>query len=75
MKATLRFDLPDDSYEYDLAQRGGKAVDVLRELSNYMRTELKYNSDAHSSDTLATYEEVRTKLYELANEMQISDLL
>ena len=42
MKATLEFNLPDDQYEYELANKGGAMYHVLWELKAELRSMLKY---------------------------------
>jgi hypothetical protein len=42
MKATIEFNLPDDQYEYELANKGGAMYHVLWELKAELRSMLKY---------------------------------
>lgn len=42
MKATLEFNLPDDQYEYELANKGGAMYHVLWEIKSELRSMLKY---------------------------------
>jgi hypothetical protein len=42
MKAIIEFNLPDDQYEYELANKGGAMYHVLWELKAELRSMLKY---------------------------------
>ena len=42
MKAIIEFNLPDDQYEYELANKGGAMYHVLWELKSELRSMLKY---------------------------------
>ena len=55
MKATLTFNLPEEQYEYDAANKGVKALAIINELDEHLRSILKYE-EGHSD---ATYEMVQ----------------
>ena len=56
MKATLTFNLPEEQYEYDAANKGAKALYVITEMDQHLRSILKYE-EGHSD---ATYEMVQS---------------
>lgn len=69
MEAILKFNLPEETEEFNLAIRGSDYSCLLHEFDQYLRTNLKHVDlpDAkHES-----YQEIRDKLYELANNYKI----
>jgi hypothetical protein len=63
MKATLEFNLPEESEEFELARNGAKLSCAVSDFQNYLRSKIKY--DELSDEQLAVYEEVREKLFEM----------
>ncbi len=72
MKATLKFNLPDDDQEFVLATNASNFWSVLWELDQDLRAKTKYASDDLPQDKYDAYQEVRDKLYELMSESNIS---
>jgi len=72
MKATLKFNLPDDDQEFELATNASNFWSVLWELDQDLRAKTKYASDDLPQDKYDAYQEVRDKLYELMSESNIS---
>lgn len=60
MKATLEFNLPEDSDDHYTAINAAKYRLALYELDNWLRSKLKY--EELSGEALAIYEEVRQYL-------------
>jgi hypothetical protein len=60
MIAILKFKLPEEREEFELAQNGVGYSIVLEELDNWLRTKTKYENQE-----TVTVNEVRTKLREL----------
>lgn len=72
MKAILKFYLPDDQQEYDLANNGLNFWRVLYELDQDLRSKTKYASDDLPKDKYDAYQEIRDKLHELMTENNIN---
>lgn len=72
MKAILKFYLPDDQQEYDLANNGLNFWRVLYELDQDLRSKTKYASDDLPKDKYDAYQEIRDKLHELMAENYIN---
>ena len=65
MEAILKFNLPEEQDEFELANNGGKFYTVLWELDQYLRNKVKYPAeDAHNEYTNAM-DEVRTELWKV----------
>jgi hypothetical protein len=65
MEAILKFNLPEEQDEFELANSGGKFYTVLWELDQYLRNKVKYPAeDAHNEYTNAM-DEARTELWKL----------
>lgn len=77
MKATLEFNLPEDSHEFEVATKGGNMHSVLWDMDQWLRTQYKYMSDEeYSKDKYETYEKCREHLRGLMLENGINiDLL
>jgi hypothetical protein len=73
MQATLTFNLPEDSHEFQMATTGANMHSVLWEMDQWLRAQYKYMSDAeYSEDKYNTYEKCRDKLRELMMESNVS---
>ena len=68
MRAILEFDLPKDQSDFDMAQNGIDWYCTVWDLDQWLREQVKYQSDKHSSDTLDAFDEVRGKIRELLND-------
>lgn len=66
MKAVLEFQLPEESEEFRLAQRGRHYISVIEELDNYLRSILKY--EERSAEVHDALQAVRDKLWQLREE-------
>lgn len=71
MKATLKFDLPEDDRDFRMATTGKLMHTVLRELDEWLRSKTKYTSDSTSQDKMDAYELSREKLYQLLDQYNI----
>jgi hypothetical protein len=66
MEAILKFNLPEDQSDFDLAVNASKAQSALWEMDQWLRSQYKYMSDAeYSKDKYETYEKCREHLREL----------
>jgi hypothetical protein len=71
MKATLEFNLADESREWDMAVNAGKMYIVLWDMDQWLRANTKYAPDDMSDDTYKAFEQCREKLRELMTESGI----
>jgi len=69
MKATLQFDLPEETEDFDIATNGWKYRSVLCDIDNFLRSKLKYEDLSPGEDE--AYEKTRTELWNLINEHNI----
>ena len=69
MKAKLTFNLPDEQAEFDLATQGGKMYGALSDMSQELRTLLKYKE--LNEDELKVIERIRSRFYEILDDHQI----
>ena len=73
MEAILKFNLPEDHIEFEMAVNGSKMHSVLWEMDQWLRAQYKYMSDdEYSKDTYDAYYEARQKLFELMNDNGVS---
>lgn len=72
MKATLEFNLPDDSQDFELATNAMSFWNVLYELDQELRTKTKYAPDDLPEEKYNAYQEIRELLHELMSENRIS---
>ena len=72
MKAILKFNLPDDEQEYNLANNAMNFWNVLWELDQDLRSKTKYAADNLPQEKYDAYQEIRDKLHELMTENNVS---
>jgi predicted DNA-binding transcriptional regulator YafY len=65
MRATLTFDLPDDEHDLRDAMAGTEARFCLQELSELLRSRVKYGSPTVVQTPEAAYEEIRSEFLQL----------
>ena len=65
MKAILKFNLPEDQAEYQMANDAPKMFNTLWGMQQWLRKETKYCADTISEDTYQAFIECRDKLNEL----------
>lgn len=71
MKAILKFNLPEEQEEFEIANNGWKFRSALSEYDNYLRGKIKYD-ESLTNEQYKVYDEVRTKLWEILNEDQLT---
>jgi hypothetical protein len=71
MKATLKFDLPEDDRDFRMATTANSMHSVLREMDEWLRSKTKYTSDSTSQDKMDAYELSRERLYQLLDQYNI----
>ena len=62
MEAILKFNLPEDHIEFEMAVNGSKMHSVLWEMDQYLRKHIKYD-ESLSEEQLRVYEGVREELH------------
>ena len=71
MKATLKFDLPEDDRKFRMAINSNSMNTVLREMDEWLRSKTKYTSDSTSQDTIDAYERSKERLHQLLDQYNI----
>jgi hypothetical protein len=71
MEAILKFNLPDDQEDFNIALDGGKWALSMWELNNWLRSQIKHPPEGMSDDTYKAFEDARDQLYEILNENQL----
>lgn len=69
MEAILKFNLPEDHIDFELAVNGAKAQAALWEMDQWLRAQYKYMPDSeYSEDKYNTFEKCRDQLREIMAE-------
>lgn len=71
MKAKLTFNLPEDNYDYRIANNASKYLYILEELDGWMRNQSKYNSDGLNNDEREGINRAREYLHSLLKDNDI----
>ncbi len=69
MEATLKFNLPEETEEFNTAVNASNYKNALWELNQYLRNESKWSSDENKSEIA---QEVRDELYRLMSENNVT---
>jgi hypothetical protein len=72
MKATLKFNLPEDDHEFTMATKGADMHSVLWDYDQWLRGKIKYSPETMSEEVYNTYEECRRELHEMMGSHQVS---
>ena len=73
MEATLKFNLPEENAEFELAVNGSKMHSVLWEMDQWLRAQYKYMPDEeYSEDKYEAYENARNQLRDIMFENGIN---
>ena len=70
MKVILRFDLPDDQRDYEIAIQAPKVQSFLWDFSQQLRSWYKYHHDFKDADD--ALDKIREEFYRLLNEHNIN---
>jgi coproporphyrinogen III oxidase-like Fe-S oxidoreductase len=70
MKVILRFDLPDDQRDYEIAIQAPKIQSFLWDFSQQLRSWYKYHHDFKDADD--ALDKIREEFYRLLNEHNIN---
>jgi len=68
MEAILKFNLPDDQLDFDLAVNGSKWMAAMWQLDQWLRSQIKHAPDTMSEDTFTAFEQSRDMLHEILQE-------
>jgi hypothetical protein len=68
MEAILKFNLPEDHTEFELATKGNDWSHAMWELDQWLRSQTKHAPDTMSEDTFTAFEQTRDKLHEILQE-------
>lgn len=71
MKAILKFNLPEEQEEFEIANKGWKFRLALSAYDQHLRSKLKYD-ESLTDEQYKVYEEARTKLWEILQEEQLT---
>jgi len=71
MKAILKYNLPEEQEEFDIANKGWKYRSALIEIDEYLRSKIKYD-ESLTDEQYKVYEDTRTKFWEILNEDQLT---
>lgn len=71
MKAILKFDLPEDEYQFSAASRATKWVAAMWEMDQWLRSQIKY-TESYTDDQYELLEDVREKLRDIMNDNNVS---
>jgi hypothetical protein len=70
MKATLKFNLPEDQFEFDCAMKSTKMYFALTEIKEEIRSVLKYGE--LRDDQYKFIEELQEKFHEILTDNEIN---
>ena len=69
MEAILKFNLPDDQEDFNIALDGSKWALSMWELSQWLRSQIKHPPEGMSDDTYKAFEDARDQLHEILQEI------
>ena len=71
MKAILKFDLPEERNEFELASNAFKWYSVAWDMDQYLRSQTKYAPDSMSEETYKAFSDAREKLHQILNQNDV----
>jgi len=71
-EAILKFNLPEEQYDFEQAINAGKYRTVLWDLDQFLRSKTKYASDDATEEQIAAYYELRDELHKLMEEHNVT---
>ena len=72
MKATLEFSLPNDKWEFKMANESAAMHSVIWDMDQWLRKTIKHAPDSMSGDRYKTFEDCREQLHEFINDNNIN---
>jgi hypothetical protein len=71
MKAILKFDLPEEQNEFEMASNAFKWYSVAWDMDQYLRSQTKYAPDSMSEETYKAFSDAREKLHQILNQNDV----
>jgi hypothetical protein len=71
MKATLEFELPEETSQLEIAINASEYRGLIMEMDQWLRGIIKYSGDGISETELTIYSQVREKLFELIKDRDL----
>ena len=72
MKATLEFDLPDESEEHRIALSGQAMLSVLWDMDQWLRARVKWSGEEDPEERIQAFEDAREQLHQLLTDHNVS---
>ena len=72
MEAILKFSLPNDKWEFQMANESAGMHSVIWDMDQWLRGKIKHAPDNMSEDTYNAFEVCREQLHEFINDNNIS---
>ena len=72
MEAILKFSLPNDKWEFQMANESAGMHSVIWDMDQWLRKMIKHAPDTMSEDTYNAFEVCREQLREFINENNIN---
>lgn len=72
MKAILKFDLPEDQQEFDLATKAADLQSALWEMKQFLRTQTKHAPENMHTEAYNAYMICKDKLHEITYKYNIN---
>lgn len=71
MEAILKFDLPEDDFEYRTCNQASDMWSALIDVKDYFRTELKYN-DKLTEEEYKVLESAQTRFFDILTDNKVT---
>ena len=71
MEAILKFDLPEDDFEYRTCNQASDMWSALIDVKDYFRNELKYN-DKLTEDEYKVLESAQTRFFDILTDNKVT---
>ena len=71
MEAILKFDLPDDDFEYRTCNQASDMWSALIDIKDYFRNELKYN-DKLTEEEYKVLESIQTRFFDILTDNKVT---
>jgi len=71
MKAILKFDLPEEQNEFEMASNAFKWYSVAWDMDQYLRSQTKYAPDSMPEETYKAFSDAREKLHQILNQNNV----
>lgn len=72
MEATLKFNLPEDQNQFDMASHGIDFALVCLDMEQKLRTITKYNSDKYSIAQMEVIEKLKDNFFDIMQEHNVN---